>query len=67
LEESSVARSDDWRVVQVRVQATVTNQSVVGTLLLDNASIYDDNAVNPSERSDPVGNKNDCLVREMLC
>ncbi len=49
-------------VVQVSVLASVSHQMVVRALFLDDASIQHNDAVNPFECGDPMGNKDDRLM-----
>ena len=64
--EGLVTRRDGWCVMQVGVEAAVTNQLWMGALFLDHASIHYDNTVNPAKRGDPVRDKDHCLVSKML-
>src|SRR5260221_244877 len=66
LREAAPTGRSGWCAVKVGVYATATDQLLVGTLFLDDAAIYRDNAVHPFKRCDPVRNKDDCLVRELL-
>jgi hypothetical protein len=56
-------RSD---TVHANVQRTSAYQLVMCTLVLDQALVQDNDAVNPFERGDSVSNEHDHLIREGL-
>jgi hypothetical protein len=54
------------RVMKESVQATIADQSIMRTLLLNDTAVQYDDTVDPFERGDSVRHKDNCFVREAL-
>ena len=52
--------------MQESVQATIADQSIVRTLLLNDTTVQHDDTIDPVERGDSVRYKDNCFVSEAL-
>ena len=55
-----------WHVVEIRVESAAAQKFIMRTLVFDYAMVENEDPVYPIEGRNPVGDKNDRLILEVL-